>query len=127
MSFDLANLCTLIADVHRDLQTYKTLMSVFPKGKFIPDNQVQRLFGHYLPQQAAACQILDLMERNKLLPDKELLDITVNAFGRWTKPHGKLMQQFYWSMKFRYSNPWDVPRHVPDDARELAMLAMRTM
>lgn len=48
--------------VHRDVDTYKKLMDLFPKGKLIPQNVIQREFHHYPMHQNCAIDILDEME-----------------------------------------------------------------
>src|SRR3569833_2785803 len=60
-------------DVHKDLDTYKALLNVFPKGPLIPTNQMQvflelrgieKIFMHYPLQQNCCVRILDEMEWN---------------------------------------------------------------
>lgn len=50
--------------VHKDLEVYKALMDVFPKGKFIPTNLFQAEFMHYPKQQNCGVAILEQMEDN---------------------------------------------------------------
>ena len=59
--------------VHKDLGSYKKLMEVFPKGKMIPDNRLQADFFHYPKQQQCATTLLLKMERNKVMPDEEIV------------------------------------------------------
>lgn len=51
-------------DVHKDLETYKALLDVLPKGKFIPTNIFQAEFMHYPKQQECAINLLQQMEDN---------------------------------------------------------------
>jgi signaling intermediate in Toll pathway protein len=48
----------------RDLESYKKIMDVFPKGKMLPQNVFQAEFLHYPKQQFCACDLLEQMEDN---------------------------------------------------------------
>lgn len=50
--------------VQKDLEVYKTLLDVLPKGKFIPTNIFQSEFMHYPKQQQCAIDLLQQMEDN---------------------------------------------------------------
>lgn len=50
--------------VHKDLQMYKALINVMPKGKFIPTNIFQAEFMHYPKQQQCIIDLLEQMEDN---------------------------------------------------------------
>lgn len=50
--------------VHKDLQVYKALIDVMPKGKFIPQNIYQAEFQHYPKQQQCIIDLLEQMEDN---------------------------------------------------------------
>lgn len=50
--------------VHKDLEAYKALVEVLPKGKFIPENIFQAEFMHYPKQQQCAVDLLEQMEDN---------------------------------------------------------------
>lgn len=50
--------------VERDLEMYKEILHVFPKGKFIATNMFQAEFMHYPKQQDCAIFLLDQMEYN---------------------------------------------------------------
>lgn len=53
--------------VHKDLEVYKSLIDVLPKGKFIPTNIFQAEFMHYPKQQQCAIDLLQQMEDNGIL------------------------------------------------------------
>lgn len=53
--------------VHKDLESYKALVEVLPKGKFIPTNIFQSEFMHYPKQQQCAVDLLEQMEENSKL------------------------------------------------------------
>lgn len=50
--------------VQKDLEVYKALVDVLPKGKFIPVNIFQAEFLHYPKQQQCAVDLLEQMENN---------------------------------------------------------------
>lgn len=50
--------------VHKDLEVYKALINVMPKGKFIPTNFIQVEFMHYPKQQQCIIDLLEQMEDN---------------------------------------------------------------
>lgn len=50
--------------VEKDLEVYKALIDVLPKGKFIPTNIFQAEFMHYPKQQQCAVDLLEQMEDN---------------------------------------------------------------
>nr|CAD2170749.1 unnamed protein product [Meloidogyne enterolobii] len=69
--------------VHKDLDVYKELLRVFPEGDFVPENPLQRAFWHYPLHQECAIKLMDAMEANGVLPDKEIHDIMEKRFGTW--------------------------------------------
>lgn len=50
--------------VQRDLEVYKSLIDIMPKGKFIPTNLLQVEFMHYPKQQQCIIDLLEQMEDN---------------------------------------------------------------
>lgn len=48
--------------VDKDLEAYKALIDVLPKGKLLPDNIFQSEFMHYPKQQQCAVDLLEQME-----------------------------------------------------------------
>ena len=111
--------------VHKDLGTYRKLMEVFPKGKMIPENRLQGDFFHYPKQQQCATFLLQKMELNKVLPDEEMGDIILNVFGKYSTPYKRYCRMMYWMPKFKNLSPWPLPQELPNDALELARLAVR--
>lgn len=53
--------------VDGDLETYKALMNVFPKGKMIPKNLIQAEFYHFIRHQECALYILDKMDYSGII------------------------------------------------------------
>lgn len=54
-------------------------------------------------------------------------DILLNTFGRRGHPTLKYMRMMYWMPKFKNKSPWPLPNPVPNDALELAKLAVARM
>lgn len=52
--------------VQRDLQAYKEIIDILPKGKYIPTNMFQAEFMHYPKQQQCILDVLEQMEDNGL-------------------------------------------------------------
>ncbi|VDK49424.1 unnamed protein product [Cylicostephanus goldi] len=117
-------------NIHKDLDVYKALLDVFPKGKMIPQNTFQRIFLHYPMQQNCCVKVLDEMEWNGVQPDKEIHDIVVNAFGEWNFATKKVKRMLYWMPKLKYSNKHLDRRNVEGKALsppELAGIALKMM
>lgn len=110
--------------VQRDLEVYKSLIEVFPKGKFIPQNIFQSEFMHYPKQQQCAIDLLEQMEDNGVMPDAEMEDMLLNVFGKRGHPLRKYWRMMYWMPKFKNLSPWPVPDPPPDDTFDLAKMAV---
>lgn len=63
--------------VHKDLEVYKSLIDVLPKGKFIPTNVFQAEFMHYPKQQQCAIDLLQQMEDNGTYTDYVLKTLLI--------------------------------------------------
>ena len=111
--------------VNKDLEVYKALMDIFPKGKFIPTNVYQVMMYYYPKQQDAALSLLMKMEDNHVQPDYELQQMIINIFGERGYPMKRLGRMMYWLPKFSRLNPWPVPQPTPKDPKELACYALR--
>ncbi|TKR61183.1 hypothetical protein L596_028328 [Steinernema carpocapsae] len=117
-------------ELHKDLDTYKALLNVFPKGKLIPTNTFQKIFLHYPVQQNCCVKVLDAMEWHGVQPDKEIADIVVNAFGEWNFATKKVRRMLYWMPKMKHMNKYLDRRHVENKdlkAIELAAIALKMM
>ncbi|GJQ65143.1 hypothetical protein Trydic_g7286 [Trypoxylus dichotomus] len=110
--------------VHKDLEVYKSLIDVLPKGKFISQNIYQAEFMHYPKQQQCAIDLLEQMEDNGVMPDLEIEQMLLNIFGKRGYPLRKYWRMMYWMPKFRHLSPWPVPNPPPNDVFELAQLAI---
>nr|CAG4644015.1 EOG090X07J4 [Lepidurus arcticus] len=110
--------------VHRDLEAYKKILDVFPKGQFIPTNMLQVEFQHYPKHQQCAVDLLEQMEDCGVMPDVEMEDMIRNIFGKHSFPLRKYGRMMYWMPKFKNISPWPVP-HDLNDSLELAKLAIQ--
>ncbi|XP_065072996.1 evolutionarily conserved signaling intermediate in Toll pathway, mitochondrial [Ochlerotatus camptorhynchus] len=113
--------------VHKDLEVYKSLINVMPKGKFIPTNIFQAEFMHYPRQQQVIIDLLEQMEDNGIIPDYEMESMLINVFGKKGHPVRKYWRMMYWMPKFKNLSPWPLPNPVPDDSLELAKMAVERM
>ncbi|XP_030376546.1 evolutionarily conserved signaling intermediate in Toll pathway, mitochondrial [Scaptodrosophila lebanonensis] len=113
--------------VENDLEVYKALINVMPKGKFIPTNLFQSEFMHYPKQQQCIIDLLEQMEDNGVMPDYEMEAMLLNVFGKKGHPLRKYWRMMYWMPKFKNLSPWPLPDHVPDDTLEIAKLAVKRM
>lgn len=113
--------------VERDLEVYKALINVMPKGKFIPTNIFQAEFMHYPKQQQCIIDLLEQMEDLAVMPDTEMEAMLLNIFGKSGHPLRKYWRMMYWMPKFKNLSPWPLPNTMPNDALELAKLAVERM
>ncbi|XP_021000895.2 evolutionarily conserved signaling intermediate in Toll pathway, mitochondrial [Parasteatoda tepidariorum] len=119
--------CMEVYGVNFDLESYKKLMDVFPKGKMLPRNLIQAEFFHYPRQQDCAIVLLDQMEYYGVCPDREMVEIVKNVFGKSSHVYKKLVRMMYWMPKLKNINPYLMPDPMPADPRELARLALKKM
>lgn len=61
------------------------------------------------------------------MPDAEIGDLLAVIFGKRSHPMYKYWRMMYWMPKIKHLSPWLLPSPVPDDAFELAKLAVRQM
>lgn len=111
--------------VHKDLESYKALLNILPKGPYVATNYYQAVMKHYPKHQDVAVELLEQMECNRVIPDREMEIILLNTFGRHALPLKKLWRMLYWMPKFAYLNPWPVPKPIPSDPKALARIAIR--
>lgn len=113
--------------VEHDLEVYKALINVMPKGKMIPKNLFQAEFMHYPKQQQCIIDLLEQMEDLGVMPDYEMEAMLLNIFGRQGHPLRKYWRMMYWMPKFKNLSPWPLPNPVPDDTLTVAKLAVERM
>ncbi|KAF6201522.1 hypothetical protein GE061_003913, partial [Apolygus lucorum] len=110
--------------VEKDLEIYKALIDILPKGKMIPRNMFQVEFMHYPKQQQCAIDLLEQMELNGVIPDWDMEDQLVNVFGRRGHPVRRYWRMMYWMPKFKNASPWAVPDSLTTDPYQLAVHAI---
>lgn len=113
--------------VEKDLEAYKALMRVFPKGAFIPSSKIAMGFYPHVVQQRAAMEIIELMHENRLIPDKEFENLVVGSFSEFSQVWQKCARLIYWQTKIRNANPFPFPENIPTDPLELAIVALKRM
>lgn len=113
--------------VERDIEVYKKIMDVFPKGKMIAKNMIQAEFMHFPRQQDCALFLLSKMEENDLHPDDEMKELVINIFGRSSLVFKKIARALYWGPKLKNISPYVLPDPLPNDAEKLAHLAIKRM
>src|SRR5699024_1324892 len=74
-----------------------------------------------------ATDILWQMERNRVMPDRELEMIIVDAFSKYSHVWLKLARMNYWMTKLKNANPYPFPEVIPNDPQELAIVALKRM
>lgn len=90
----------------KDLEVYKKVLNILPKGKYIPRNAIQAEFQHYPKQQQCAIDLLEQMEDNSVIPDSEMESMLLNIFGKRGYPLRKYWRMMYWMPKFKNSSPF---------------------
>lgn len=110
--------------VNEDLEVYKKLIDVMPKGRFISTSPLVADFMYHPKQQQCIIDLLEKMEGNGVIPDLETQQMLLNIFGQFGIPLRKFWRMMYWMPKFRHLNPWPTPRPVPTDSLILARLAI---
>lgn len=113
--------------VEKDLEVYKMLFDLFPKGKYTPRTMVQAEFFHFPYHQHCGVRLLDTMESHGVLPDREMRQMVLDTFGFHSEVFKKIARMMYWMPKFKHMSPYPLPNPVPRDPYELAQLAIKRM
>ncbi|XP_015263028.1 PREDICTED: evolutionarily conserved signaling intermediate in Toll pathway, mitochondrial [Gekko japonicus] len=113
--------------VERDIAIYNKILDVFPKEVFVPQNFIQRMYNHYPRQQECGVQVLEQMETNGVMPNKETYFLLLQIFGDKSHPVRKYQRILYWFPKFKHVNPHPVPDPLPQDPVDLARLSLQRM
>ena len=56
--------------VHRDLESYRALVDIMPKGKMVAVNLWQKAMWYYPKQQDCIVELMGQMEANHVIPDE---------------------------------------------------------
>lgn len=62
-----------------------------------------------------------------VIPDDAMGYQLVEIFGKRAHAFRKYQRMMYWMPKFKYANPYYVPRDLPTDDIELARMALKRM
>jgi len=99
--------------LEKDLDAYKMIFDLFPKGILIPKGVIQAGFFHYPRQQDCAVLVLRQMEFEKVLPDQEFGQQLLHIFGRRSQPYWKYRRIMYWMPKLRHASPFPlIPANI---------------
>ncbi|XP_061181128.1 evolutionarily conserved signaling intermediate in Toll pathway, mitochondrial-like [Saccostrea echinata] len=114
-------------ELQYNLEVYKMIFSIFPEGKYLPTSKIAAEFTPFPRQQDAALQILTKMFDNGVIPDEEFGRMIISRFSQRSKVFTRYLRMLYWMPKFKYMNPWPIPRPPPKDPIQLAVLALKRM
>ena len=81
--------------VEKDLEVYKSLIDIMPKGIYIPKSIIQAGFFHYPKQQECLVDVLAQMSENGVTPDKETGDLIMSITGLDSAPMRKFGRMRY--------------------------------
>lgn len=111
--------------LHKDIEVYKRLLDVMPKGKMVPKNYFQEMSVYYAKHQATAIQLLDYMSQNHVAPDKELEAMVGRIFGDRSMVWRKVARMNYWMAKWYRSSPFPLPEKLPNESLDLAKFVLK--
>ena len=60
-----------------------------------------------------------------VLPNNETKEILISVFGKRAHPVKKYQRMMYWFPKFRYINPFPLPKEIPNDPVKLSELGLK--
>ncbi|XP_077326464.1 evolutionarily conserved signaling intermediate in Toll pathway, mitochondrial isoform X1 [Lithobates pipiens] len=113
--------------LERDLEVYNKILDVFPKEVFVPRNLIQTMFNHYPRQQECAIKVLDQMETNGVIPDKNTRFLLMQTFGKLSHPMKKYQRIMYWFPRFKNTNPYPVVAGIEADPVSMSKLCLERM
>lgn len=111
---------------HRDLETYKELLKVFPPGKYCPSSEWDLGLFH-APQQLSGLRILNQMDIYSVIPDKEVERLVVDRFSIHSQVWLKCTRMNFWFQKARNLDPNPLPEVTPKKTYEIAKVALVRM
>ena len=111
--------------LEKDLDTYNSLLDIFPKGRFHPKRLLDAFWPRPLPQTELALELLTRMEDNGVWPDYVTYSILVEVFGKHSLPVEKCERMFYWFNRYKEVDPYWIEGDLPEDQVELSKLTMR--
>lgn len=112
--------------LERDLESYKTLLRIFPPGKYHPTS-LWDLGLHHAPQQVCGMRLLNQMESNLVRPDREVEALVIKAFSKNSDVWKLIARMTYWSMKGRNVDLYPLPENLPEKPEQMAKFALVRM
>lgn len=111
--------------LHKDLEAYKKLMNVMPKEKMVPKNYFMEMSFYYAKHQTTAVRLLDYMEQNAVVPDREMQDLILRTFGERGMVWRKMARMNYWMSKIKNASPFPLPEKMPTDSLEMSKILLK--
>ncbi|VUZ39338.1 unnamed protein product, partial [Hymenolepis diminuta] len=103
-------------EVADDLEAYKALLSVLPRGgRLKAKSFLHADMGAFKQQQDTVTRLLMQLNANQVMPDDDVGNTIVEVFGFRSYVMTQYRRIMYWVPKLRHANPWPVLEHLPDD------------
>lgn len=112
--------------VQKNIQIYKDILDLFPKGRFVNRTLFDALWPRRTPQMELALRILQKMEDEGIRPDDETHEILLQVFGRASYPLQKCRRMVYWFDRYENIDPYKL-KSIPSDPVELTKIALKQM
>ena len=112
--------------LQKDIQIYKDMLDLFPKGRFVNRTLFDALWPRRTPQMELALKILQKMEDEGIRPDDEVHEILLQIFGRASYPLQKCRRMVYWFDRYENIDPYRL-KSMPSNAVELSKVALKQM
>ena len=62
-----------------------------------------------------------------VIPDDDMGYQLLEIFGKESHVFRRYRRMMYWMPKFKNANPYPIPHELPEDPRELAVMALKRM
>ena len=112
--------------LQKNIQIYKDILDLFPKGRFVNRTLFDALWPRRTPQMELALRILQKMEDEGIRPDDEIHEILLQVFGRASYPLQKCRRMVYWFDRYENIDPYKL-KSIPSDPTELSRIALKQM
>eukprot|EP00730_Choanoeca_flexa_P014220 TRINITY_DN6137_c0_g1_i1.p1 TRINITY_DN6137_c0_g1~~TRINITY_DN6137_c0_g1_i1.p1 ORF type:complete len:339 (+),score=66.47 TRINITY_DN6137_c0_g1_i1:169-1185(+) len=109
-----------------DLATFDTLLDVFPKNaSYKTRSLLDAIWPKESLQSTAALRVLQFMEDDGLIPESSTHAVLLETFGRASAPVKKVTYMAYWMRRYYFSNPFALPRQLPETDEEWMGYALK--
>ena len=112
--------------IQKDIQIYKDMLDLFPKGRFVNRTLFDALWPRRTPQMELALKILQKMEDEGIRPDDEVHELLLQIFGRASYPLQKCRRMVYWFDRYENIDPYRL-KSSPSNPVELSKIALKQM